>query len=537
MRPSRRVLPKALIMTMVAGLFAAGPVLAQYYDPAVRALGQQSDVARSPRLIGMGGLSLSVADHHQRFTLWDFAGVPVGLGTSDSASTLDLRMTTGSAEGVHAIPTGDREDLAGRATASQIDVFHRDAAGNVYGAVGTLQGLRIDSPYDAASELRRNVSLPDVMPVITGPFPYWGKGKLRYAINMQFASERAQDEYLTYVENANGQFLSLNGMKLNPPDLFSPTDYKVSRTSIGGSLSYPFGKTAQFAVSFDGVRNRMTGSSDQDRSRSQVSEARPYGVGEAVLVGKLGTGFEYGLDGRGWLSFSQQNWLFSVSAGSGAVPLSGRGKLLERQEQGASFNGRFRWAVARSAGLSGQLWSSSSRVTLTPPDAGDATSLNRFLDKVFYRIGADTLWLPDSIVADEGRRHATGFGLGGSWQFHKGVAGLEYHWSRDALWQQESGAGPRQVAWDVRGGLEYPCTNAIAGRLGAGWQHVDANEYIAHNAMKGPSASLGLGIHPPGTSWTLDLAYTQSWMYADFVDPTNARRSHEQVASILSWAF
>ena len=35
-----------------------GPAFAQFFDPTVQSLGLTSDVPRSPRLVGMGGLSL-----------------------------------------------------------------------------------------------------------------------------------------------------------------------------------------------------------------------------------------------------------------------------------------------------------------------------------------------------------------------------------------------------------------------------------------------------------------------------------------------
>jgi len=135
MRPSRRVLPKALLFTMLVGILTAGSAFAQFYDPALRSLDLASDVARSPRLLGMGGLSLVVPDHNQRLTLWDWAGNPVGIFGDDTTSTFDLRPATGSAAGTHDLePQGVREDLAGRATATGFELLHRDRDGNLFGA-------------------------------------------------------------------------------------------------------------------------------------------------------------------------------------------------------------------------------------------------------------------------------------------------------------------------------------------------------------------------------------------------------------------
>ena len=131
MRPSRRLLPKALFPAVLACLLAAGSAFGQFYDPALRSLDLVSDVPRSPRLLGMGSLSLSVPDNYQGFTLWNFAGSPVGAYADDSTSTLQLRPMTGAASGAHLGAQGlEREDLAGRATSTGFEMFHRDGQGS-----------------------------------------------------------------------------------------------------------------------------------------------------------------------------------------------------------------------------------------------------------------------------------------------------------------------------------------------------------------------------------------------------------------------
>src|SRR5688572_27037518 len=89
---------------------------AQLYEEARQSLDFSPDAtARSPRLLGMGRLSLA-DDVHGRINFWDFAGNPIGLADADSSSTFELRPATSSTAGRYR-PLGDvreRQDLAGR---------------------------------------------------------------------------------------------------------------------------------------------------------------------------------------------------------------------------------------------------------------------------------------------------------------------------------------------------------------------------------------------------------------------------------------
>jgi hypothetical protein len=531
------MLPKALVLTVLAGLLAAGSAFAQYYDPALKSLAIGSDVPRSPRLLGMGGLSLSVPDRYQHLSLWDFARSPVGAYDEDTTSTMELRPGSGSASGAHDNAThAEREDLAGRASGMDYELFHRDSEGSAWGAVGTVRSIRTDHVFNATTETRETVSDPEVVPILTGPFPYWGKGKLHYAARMTFAREEMQDEYRGLVSNAAGDFLSLDGRTLDAPGLFDPLKATVRRTGLGLAASYPAGKHATVALGYDVLSDRIAGSNDGSRSVSQVNEKRPYGIAQATLVGTLGKSIEYGFDERHWSSSSQQNWFFSISAGVGAVPLLGRGKLLERKETGNAFNSRVNW-TSGNVRVSGQYWTLQSRADFTPPGAGDKTSFNLFLSQIYYRTGADTLSLPDSVISNRDQSNAFGYAGGVSWKLKRGVAGLEYHWGRDIQSSTIAGSGPKAISSDVRAGLEYKCSAIVAGRVGAGLQWQDPDDYVRDDEWKGESASLGLGLTPPAASYSLDLGWTMTWLQTDFPDPLRHRGSHQQLQALLHWTF
>lgn len=544
MSPNRRVLSNVFCLVFAAATCGAPVARAQFYDPVVRSADLESDVARSPRLLGMGGLSLVIPDRDNHLTLWDFAGSPLGIFAEDTVGTLDLRPETGSVSGTHDSPlTGlGRQDLAGRVTSLQFEGFYRDRRGLAYGAVGTVNSVRRDTPYSQDLELRRAVGLPEVMPILNGIVPHFGSGKLRYALRMRFGGEHQKDEYRTITRNANGDFLSLDGTTVTPPYFFVPDEYRVNTSGLGAGLSYPVGGRSTLALGLDTYEQRIKGSNTGDRYSAERREKRPYNVGQASLVGRLGDAVEYGVDGRGWLSKSEETWYFTISAGVGAIPLTGRGKLLERKERGSSLNSRVR-IHSGNFELGGNLWTRATRTEITPPDASDLTSLNHFLNEVYARQNADTLAKPDSVVASQARQYAMGYGVGASLRMKRGIVGVEYHWSRDLYMQQLETvgpgmvAGPRALAWDVRSGLEYECSPVVTGRVGYAYRWWDQDDYVRLNEFKGHSASLGLGVHPPGTSWSFEGGWTLGWNVADFGDPTGQRGTRQMLATQIHWGF
>jgi hypothetical protein len=538
MSPFRRVLTNALVLTLAAAAVGVQAASAQFYDPALRSLDLVTEVARSPRLLGMGGLSLVVPDRDNHLTLWDFAANPLGAFGEDSVGTMDIRPSTASASGAHGLPSGlgERQDQAGRMTGLQFESFYRDQKRSAYGVVGRMNSVRSDVPYSDGLELRRSVGFPEAMPIFNGVFPHVGGGKLRYALRMRFGGEHQVDQYRRIRENPNGQFISQDGETVPAPLFFEPDEYRVNTSGLGGGLSYPLGGSTVLALGIDEVKESIKGSNNASRYSAERREARPYAIGQATLIGRLGPSVEYGVDGRGWKSSSEESWYFTISAGVGAEPLSGRGKLLERQEEGSSLKSRI-VVHAGNLELGGGLWTQASKVNITPPGPTDLTSFNRFLNVVYYRQNADTLAQPDSVVTNEIRDYAWGYGAGASLRLKRGILGAEWHWSRDLNVQSYVGAGPKSIAWDFRSGWEYACTRIITGRLGYGYRWWDQDDFIRLNEFKGHSASMGLGVHPVGTSWSFEGGYTFAWHRSDFGDPTGRHGTRQQLATQVHWSF
>ena len=117
------------------------------------------------------------------------------------------------------------------------------------------------------------------------------------------------------------------------------------------------------------------------------------------------------------------------------------------------------------------------------------------------------------------------------------MAGVEYHRSRKLEYRDSAGEGPRRVAWDVRGGLEYPCTPALTGRIGYIYSWEDRDEFTRENEYQGYTLCLGAGVHPTGSSWRFESGYAIRWERADFGDPGAPRSARQQLAAQAHWAF
>lgn len=538
MSPFRRVLTNALVLILAATTIGVHSAGAQFYDPALRSLDLVTDVARSPRLLGMGGLSLVIPDRDNHLTLWDFAASPLGAFGEDSSGTLDIRPATGSASGVHDLASGpgQRQHLAGRMTSVQFESFYRDHKSSAYGAVGRINSVRSDTPYSDGLELRRSVGLPEVMPIFNGVLPHFGGGKLRYALRMRFGGENSTDQYRAIVRKPNGEYISLDGATAQSPVFFVPDEYRVNTSGLGGGLSYPLGEGTVVALGLDAVEQRIKGSNNEDRFSAERVEKRPYTIGQATIIGRLGPSVDYGIDGRAWKSSSEESWYFTISAGVGAVPLVGRGKLLEREEEGSSLKSRVR-IRAGNLEMGGGLWTRASKVDVTAPGADDPTSFNLFLNRVYYRQNADSLAKPDSVVTNQFRDYSWGYGLGASLKSGRSIVGAEWHWSRELATQALAGSGPKAVAWDVRSGWEYACTPIVTGRVGYRYRWWDQDDFVRMNEFKGHSASLGLGLRPAGTSWSFEGGWTLGWHQSDFGDPSGQRGTRQMLATQVHWGF
>jgi len=545
MTPSRRVRSSAAscvaILALVAFAGRSDAQVSQLVQGTAVASGFSLDpLARSPSLIGMGQLSLVGSDPHYRITLWDFGGNPTGAGVAESTSTIDLRP-----DAVGASDVQDFIDSSGRIRQSYAahggdlgyEMWRRQGR-LTYGAIGNLGTLQTDQPYSDDVEHRANLKVPSVTPIITGVMPFTHSGRTRYSLDVRWSEQSLESRYLGIVQNAAGDFISLDSDERKPPNVFVPESFDVRHVGGGGAVSHVVAPWLTVAGGYDGVGVRINGENPDKRNISQTHELRPYNIGQATLIGRIGRDIEWGVDGRGWKSTSETSWNFTISAGQGAIPLSGRGKLLERHEEGTTMRSRAVWH-AGSFDI-GAGWNTNyNKVDVTAPALDDHTSFNYFMNTVFNRGTADSLALADSVSTGSTALHGWEAGGGLAWRLpsQRGTVGVEYH--KDRLLEQSlsAGLGPRRVGWDVRMGADLVCTPAIRARVGYQYRWDDEDDYTKQNEYLSNVVTGGVGVSPKRSMWRFDLSYAIRWLHADYGDPSYPHGSRQQLRSQIHWAF
>jgi hypothetical protein len=553
MSPRRRVLLSAINSILILTALAV-PVHAQFYDAARGSVGFSLDaIERSPRLLGMGGLTFVGDDPHTAITLWDFAASPLGILEADSANTAELYPATSSFSQVHDSPsdagTLERQDRAARESRVAYEIWRRTGGKSAFGVAGDFGSLRTDQIFSETVERRSTLIQPAVMPVLMGHMPFVRSTRWLYSVRLFYSGEAAENQYRGTSENSKGQYIDQDGLRLDPPNFFVPTDFKVRSMGGGLGVAYDRGRILKAAVSMDIVQNRIVGKNESPRRVEQNDEKRPYSTTQATLVGRLGRSLEWGVDGRDWRSQSEERWFFSISAGIGGDALVGRGKFLEREERGQALRTRLRWTRGPFE-LGGGLVAGYRRIIIVPPGLEDVTSFNHFRNTTSYRSNADSLVLADSVVFNrsEERTWEAGGGVAMQLPGKRGSLGVEYRrrWglleqsllkSLDTDLLKMSGRGPRWKGWDLRTGLEYRCNQVLTGRVGYAYRWEDQDDYTQQNEYLANTVTLGLGLRPAGAFWTFEAGYAIEWRQADYGSPAEPRSSRQQLASMVRWAF
>ena len=490
----------------------------------------------------MGRLSLVGDDPHHRLTLWDFAGNPAGVWNSglglDPRSAARCRQRERCRYHLgRQFRRGARVVRGAAAARWDSKAWRRDGP-IAYGAIGNLGSLRVDNPYDDTVERRLGYSGPWASPVISGRMPFVSSGNTRYALSMHWGRETVDARYLKIVDNADGQWISLNSDLVTPPNIILPESYDTHELGGGVAVSQQFGHSLTAALAYDGVAVDIQGNSPDKRNSSQTHEQRPYNTGQATFVGRIGHSFEWGADGRAWNSASETDWNFTISAGQGSDPLSGRGKYQTREENGSNMHTRALYHLGRFD-IGADIGTDYRKVKVLPPASYDNTSFNYFLNTVYYRTGADSLMLPDSVSRSVTQINAwnAGGGLAMRLGGRSGRVGIEYHYARQKYNTEASGPGPQQIAWDVRTGLNYPLSEGMSGRLGYQYRLNDEDTYTYGNDGKAQLATFGVAVSPEHASWVFDLSYGVQWLSLVDWDPTEPHGSRQMLTSQIHWSF
>jgi hypothetical protein len=539
MRFPRWAAPRVLCAAWLALMLHVPTASAQFFAPALRSLDLSTEqLSRSARLLGMGGLTLVVPDHNTTYSLWDFSRIPVALTEDDTTSTLDIDPGTDALSSVQALDGGrERQNLAARRAGSEVEAVYRSReSGGGFGLVGDLSNLRYDQPVASDAELRQGVTRPAGTAILNGVVPRYFHRHLRWGAHLRFLNETVDRQYREIVSNAAGEYIDLSGGELPPPGEFVVTSVDVNTTAYGVSMSYALGASTHIALGIERETDRFKGTNELPRSAWENDETRPAWNGQAAIVGVIGRTFEWGVNGIGRQSNSEVDWRFTASAGVGAEPLTGRGNMLTRDEKSSELQAQARWTPGHNT-FSGEFHTAASKVITDPPNANDATSLNRFIYQAYFRPNADTLTLPDSIIHGDTRRYAWGWSGGMSHRFTRTTVGAEFHWSRDLGSSLQLGAGPKRIAWDVRTGLEHPLGQVLQGRLGYQYRWVDEDDYTPANEFFANAVSVGLGYTPVASSWTLESGYRIEFRSQDHTDPADERQSRQNLGIEVLWKF
>lgn len=542
MSPRRRVLLSAISSIFLITAIAV-PVHAQFYDAARGSAGFSLDaIERSPRLLGMGGMTFVGDDPHTAITLWDFAANPLGILEADSANTAEVYPATSSFSQVHNLPgeSGnlERQDRAARETRVGYEIWRRTGGSSAYGVAGDFGSLRTDQILSETIERRSTFVQPTVMPVLMGHMPYVKSSRWLYSGRLIYSGETRASQYRSLSENSQGQYIDQAGQRVAPPEFFTPTDFEVRSMGGGVGVAYDRGRAFKAAVNMDMIQNTIQGEYQSARCVSQTDEKRPYRSRQATLVGRVGRSLEWGVDGRDWRSESEESWFFSISAGVGTEPLTGRGALLSREERGQDLRTRLRWTRGPFE-LGAGLATGYRQLTITPPNPLDLTSFNHFRNTSSYRPNADSLVFRDSVAFNqsEERTWEAGGGLALRLPGARGSWGIEYHRLQGLTEQTGSGQGPLRKGWDLRTGIEYRFSQVMTGRAGYVYRWEDENDYIRQDEYLTNTVTLGLGLRPAGANWTFESGYAVGWRQADYGTLADPRSSRQQLASMVRWAF
>ena len=525
---------------------AAGPwpATAQVHEDALRSLDWAADpLARSPRLLGMGRLTLA-DDLHNRLSLWEFAGNPTGLAEAESLTTFEYRPIVRNSSIVHDASVGssrERQELSARQVRHLIETWRRQPGRPAYGIVAELATLETDRAFAAGVERRGRIKVPAIGGAMNARVPWLKSDRFDFAMRLDYRLEFLDDDYFEFLRLPQGDYLGQESAIVPPPDLFSPDRVETSGLRGGAAVSMRVTRAIKAAIGYDRAKVKVRSSQIGLRSTSKIDEDRPYDIGQASLAGRLGPNLEWVADGRAWRASSEEFFLWTISAGQTQVPLSGSGKRLDRDERGTSLRTRVRW-MSGPLEVGAALGTSFRREIVTPwfpRNSGDPAGFNDFLGEVGTRVSADTLTLPQRVVFTQVEDRSYEFAGGVSWHLAggRGMVGAEAHRRKGSVSLSVVPNGPEPSGWDVRAGGEYRLNAAFTGRAGWGFGIDDRDDLAADDSRRTAIATAGFGHQPVGSRWSMDVGYAHAWGRSDYVDPLHTRDSHHHLALQMRWQF
>ena len=543
MDPKRWVRSFVGILAVCSAIVAAAPAHAQFYDDTRRSLDLGPDpLARSPRMVGMGGLSLALEDVHHRYDVWEFSANPAALMQSDTVSSFELYPGTTARNTLHDEPVGgstrERQDFALREFRTGYEGWRRSKEGASFGVTGDFNRLRTDTPQATNAELRSQFSMPRTSLVISGRMPFIMPQRLSYGLMFTHRYEARADETHGLFSNAVGDYIDKNGVTLSPIQALDPSHYGIRSVGVRFGVLLRATPWLKVGGAYDYLGHSIEGRNDAVRNTSEIREQRPYGTYTASAAGHF-AGLKFVGDASRWSTGkTDQTWVVSYSTGTGQPPIAGRGLFQRRDETGGEVRGRVSYTV-NAVTLSAGGGSYHRDVTTTAPAANDLTSFNHFLNVLSARSSADSLSLPDSLLSNASKEQGTEFGFGGAYKlpWRAAVLGAEYHTANSTLDQLIAGQGPQRQATDIRMGLEVPMNDRLQLRGGYDHRKIDNDKHLSQDEFVSNAVTSGFGYTPHASSWRFDFGYQVRWGRADFGDPTRVRTSEQTGLCRVRWVF
>jgi hypothetical protein len=92
-------------------------------------------------------------------------------------------------------------------------------------------------------------------------------------------------------------------------------------------------------------------------------------------------------------------------------------------------------------------------------------------------------------------------------------------------------------AWDVRAGSEVGLSDVLKARFGYIYRNGDEDVNTEANENFANTATVGLGLHPPGSSWKFDAGYALDWGGVTYGTPVDPRTKADQLSMQVRWDF
>jgi hypothetical protein len=541
--------PRLGALMCMLGVSALGlaPVRAraQVLGPAPEPLQFEVDpIARSPRLVGMGGLVYTVEDQHNQIALWDLARNPIGLIADRDSSNLEVWGNYLNSSLIGDQTFGRvRQSLAAKGWDAITEAWRRSHSTLVYGAEMRYLNSNVDRPEADQTAIRGTSGSFTFRPTIAGAVKWVKSNNMRWALRVNLIAQNQHQQRHFFIERPGGDYLGGSGELISGfPNLFDANSGFLTGTGLGGALDYRLGPWVDAAIQGDYVTETVSTDNTTDRSVSQYEQKRPFATGSMALIGRVGSKVEWGVDGRIFRSTADESYNISISGGIGNPPLAGRGARLTSDQNGSILNGRLLFKLPQGLRLGFGGRSYYEKLIVNPPPVNDQDSYNLFLNHIYSAVPeADSLALADSISRTTRMVHAYEVGGGLSWSHARRLtAGIEYHVSqdkRDAQVVDYATPGPYVKSWDVRAGGEYRCTERLVGRVGFDYTQSDLNTLVPFNDTVARAFSLGVGYYPTGASWAMESGYRLEWPRTDYGDPTQTRGNRQSLGLNVRWLF